>query len=128
MSDFIFTIDSEDEETIPTAPSAKHKNITSKKPQKKPKQQDEPTLELNPNFLLDGLGLDPDSNSERRSNRSKLLVSPPITTYHPKEKCFRGLIFKHCPRMNLKIPWNDSGRRTPYRGYRLMKSWHDTKS
>ncbi|KAA1090744.1 nucleolar DEAD-box protein required for synthesis of 60S ribosomal subunit [Puccinia graminis f. sp. tritici] len=73
MSDFIFTIDSEDEETIPTAPSAKHKNITSKKPQKKPKQQDEPTLELNPNFLLDGLGLDPDSNSERRSNRSKLL-------------------------------------------------------
>jgi hypothetical protein len=76
MSDFIFTIESEDEQNTPTEPPAKSKKTGQAKHQKKPKNGDqEPTLELNPHFLLDGLGLDPNSNTEQQSNRSKLLVS-----------------------------------------------------
>ncbi|PLW12720.1 hypothetical protein PCANC_18161 [Puccinia coronata f. sp. avenae] len=74
MSDFIFTIESEDEQNTPTEPPAKSKKTGQAKHQKKPKNGDqEPTLELNPHFLLDGLGLDPNSNTEQQSNRSKLL-------------------------------------------------------
>ncbi|POV97038.1 hypothetical protein PSTT_09714 [Puccinia striiformis] len=76
MSDFIFTIDSEDEEPVPTiVPSTKSKKAKpTKAPKSKDRKDEEPTLELNPNFLLDGLGLDPDTNPEHKSARSKLLT------------------------------------------------------
>ncbi|KAI9617396.1 hypothetical protein KEM48_004848 [Puccinia striiformis f. sp. tritici PST-130] len=69
MSDFIFTIDSEDEEPVPTiVPSTKSKKAKpTKAPKSKDRKDEEPTLELNPNFLLDGLGLDPDTNPEHKN-------------------------------------------------------------